>query len=132
MSDPWPTDLRYSKDAKTLTIVFDDGVEHVLPAEYMRVYSPSAEVRGHGVGQEILQAGKRHVAITAIEPVGNYAIKPTFDDGHNSGIFSWETLFDLATNQAARWADYTARLSAAGASREPLPADTQVIKFMPS
>ena len=89
-------------------------------------------MRGHGVGQEILQAGKRHVAITAIEPVGNYAIKPTFDDGHNSGIFSWETLFDLATNQAARWADYTARLSAAGASREPLPADTQVIKFMPS
>ena len=96
------------------------------------MYSPSAEVRGHGVGQEILQAGKRHVAITAIEPVGNYAIKPTFDDGHNSGIFSWETLFDLATNQAARWADYTARLSSAGASREPLPADTQVIKFMPS
>ena len=127
-----PQTIKLHKKSRLLEVGYADGTRYQLEAELLRVYSPSAEVRGHGVGQEILQAGKRHVAITAIEPVGNYAIKPTFDDGHNSGIFSWETLFDLATNQAARWADYTARLSAAGASREPLPADTQVIKFMPS
>lgn len=127
-----PQTIKLHKKSRLLELGYADGTRYQLEAELLRVYSPSAEVRGHGVGQEILQAGKRHVAITAIEPVGNYAIKPTFDDGHNSGIFSWETLFDLATNQAARWADYTARLSAAGASRELLPADTQVIKFMPS
>ena len=127
-----PQTIKLHKKSRLLELGYADGTRYQLEAELLRVYSPSAEVRGHGVGQEILQAGKRHVAITAIEPVGNYAIKPTFDDGHNSGIFSWETLFDLATNQAARWADYTARLSSAGASREPLPADTQVIKFMPS
>ena len=127
-----PQTIKLHKKSRLLELGYADGTRYQLEAELLRVYSPSAEVRGHGVGQEILQAGKRRVAITAIEPVGNYAIKPTFDDGHNSGIFSWETLFDLATNQAARWADYTARLSAAGASREPLPADTQVIKFMPS
>ncbi|MDA8794498.1 DUF971 domain-containing protein [Gammaproteobacteria bacterium] len=127
-----PQTIKLHKKSRLLELGYADGTRYQLEAELLRVYSPSAEVRGHGVGQEILQVGKRHVAITAIEPVGNYAIKPTFDDGHNSGIFSWETLFDLATNQAARWADYTARLSAAGASREPLHADTQVIKFMPS
>ena len=127
-----PQTIKLHKKSRLLELGYADGTRYQLEAELLRVYSPSAEVRGHGVGQEILQAGKRHVAITAIEPVGNYAIKPTFDYGHNSGIFSWETLFDLATNQAARWADYTARLSAAGASREPLPADTQVIKFIPS
>ena len=127
-----PQTIKLHKKSRLLELGYADGTRYQLEAELLRVYSPSAEVRGHGVGQEILQVGKRHVAITAIEPVGNYAIKPTFDDGHNSGIFSWETLFDLATNQAARWADYTARLSAAGASREPLPADTQVIKFIPS
>ena len=127
-----PQTIKLHKKSRLLELGYADGTRYQLEAELLRVYSPSAEVRGHGVGQEILQAGKRHVAITAIEPVGNYAIKPTFDDGHNSGIFSWETLFDLATNQAARWADYTARLSAAGGSREPLPADTQVIKFIPS
>lgn len=127
-----PQTIKLHKKSRLLELGYADGTRYQLEAELLRVYSPSAEVRGHGVGQEILQAGKRHVAITAIEPVGNYAIKPTFDDGHNSGIFSWETLFDLATNQAARWADYTARLSAAGASREPLPDDTQVIKFIPS
>jgi DUF971 family protein len=127
-----PQTIKLHKKSRLLELGYADGTRYQLEAELLRVYSPSAEVRGHGVGQEILQVGKRHVAITAIEPVGNYAIKPTFDDGHNSGIFSWETLFDLATNQVARWADYTARLSDAGASREPLPADTQVIKFMPS
>ena len=127
-----PRTIKLHKKSRLLELGYADGTRYQLEAELLRVYSPSAEVRGHGVGQEILQGGKRHVAISAIEPVGNYAIKPTFDDGHNSGIFSWETLFDLATNQAARWVNYTARLSAAGASREPLPADTQVIKFMPS
>lgn len=127
-----PQTIKLHKKSRLLELGYADGTRYQLEAELLRVYSPSAEVRGHGVGQEILQVGKRHVAISAIEPVGNYAIKPTFDDGHNSGIFSWETLFDLAINQAARWANYTARLSTAGASREPLPANTQVIKFMPS
>ena len=127
-----PQTIKLHKKSRLLELGYADGTRYQLEAELLRVYSPSAEVRGHGVGQEILQVGKRHVAISAIEPVGNYAIKPTFDDGHNSGIFSWETLFDLATNQAARWASYTARLRTAGASREPLPANTQVIKFMPS
>jgi len=127
-----PTTIKLHKKSKVLELGYADGTTYQLEAELLRVYSPSAEVRGHGVGQEILQVGKRHVGIIAIEAVGNYAIRPTFDDGHNSGIFSWETLFDLATNQAARWADYAARIDAAGASREPLPADTQVIKFIPS
>ena len=127
-----PQTIKLHRKSRLLELGYADGTRYQLEAELLRVYSPSAEVRGHGIGQEILQVGKRHVAISTIEPVGNYAIKPAFDDGHNSGIFSWETLFDLATNQAARWADYTARLSAVGASREPLPADTQVIKFMPS
>ena len=127
-----PQTIKLHKKSGLLELGYADGTIYQLEAELLRVYSPSAEVRGHGVGQEILQVGKRLVAISSIEPVGNYAIKPTFDDGHNSGIFSWETLFDLATNQAARWADYTERLSVAGASREPLPADTQVINIMPS
>lgn len=88
-------------------------------------------MRGHGRGQEVLQTGKREVAITQISAVGNYALRLTFDDGHSSGLYSWETLADLAHNQQARWDDYLARLAAAGASREPLPADTQVITIKP-
>ena len=127
-----PTAIKLHKRSKLLEISYGESQSFHLEAELLRVYSPSAEVRGHGRGQEVLQVGKRQVAITQITPVGNYALRLTFDDGHNSGLFSWETLADLAHNQQARWDDYLARLAAAGASREPLPADTQVITIQPS
>ncbi|PXX48071.1 MULTISPECIES: gamma-butyrobetaine hydroxylase-like domain-containing protein [Aquitalea] len=104
--------------SRTLEISFDDGACFQLPAEYLRVYSPSAEVRGHGAGQEVLQVGKRHVGITALEPVGHYALKITFDDGHDSGLYSWTYLYELGAQQQAYWQDYLNRLAAAGASRE--------------
>jgi DUF971 family protein len=104
--------------SRTLEISYEDGARFQLPAEYLRVYSPSAEVRGHGAGQEVLQTGKRHVGITALEPVGHYALKITFDDGHDSGLFSWSYLYELGTQQTAYWQDYLNRLAAAGASRE--------------
>ena len=95
MSDPWPTDLRYSTDAKTLTVAFDDGVEHVLPAEYMRVHSPSAEVRGHAADERKIVPGRRHIGIMKIEPVGNYAVRLHFDDLHDTGLFTWAYLREL-------------------------------------
>jgi DUF971 family protein len=104
--------------SRTLEISFDDGARYQLPAEYLRVYSPSAEVRGHGAGQEVLQVGKRQVGITALEPVGHYALKITFDDGHDSGLYSWSYLYELGAQQTAYWQDYLNRLAAAGASRE--------------
>ena len=104
--------------SRTLEISFDDGERFQLPAEYLRVYSPSAEVRGHGAGQEVLQVGKRQVSITALEPVGHYALKITFDDGHDSGLYSWTYLYELGAQQQAYWQDYLNRLAAAGASRE--------------
>ena len=126
-----PSTIKLHKKSAVLELGYADGTGAHLEAELLRVYSPSAEVRGHGVGQEVLQIGKRYVAVEAIEAVGNYAVRLTFDDGHNSGLFSWETLYDLACNQSARWADYEKRLAEAGASREPLPADTQVITIKP-
>lgn len=104
--------------SRTLDISYEDGARFQLPAEYLRVYSPSAEVRGHGAGQEVLQVGKRQVAITALEPVGHYALKITFDDGHDSGLYSWSYLYELGMQQTAYWQDYLNRLAAAGASRE--------------
>lgn len=126
-----PTAIKLHKRSKLLEISYGESQSFQLEAELLRVYSPSAEVRGHGRGQELLQTGKREVAITQISAVGNYALRLTFDDGHSSGLYSWETLADLAHNQQARWDDYLARLAAAGASREPLPADTQVITIKP-
>ena len=107
--------------SKVLEIEFAQDEVFRLPAEFMRVYSPSAEVRGHGPGQETLQVGKRDVSIDAIEPVGHYAIQPQFSDGHFSGIFSWDWLYQLGRDQDRLWADYLARLEAAGASRDPQP-----------
>jgi DUF971 family protein len=101
-----------------LEIVFDDGAEFSLPFELLRVYSPSAEVRGHGPGQEILQTGKRNIELTALEPVGNYAVQPHFSDGHNTGMYSWDYLYWLGTNQAEAWDEYLRRLEAAGFTRE--------------
>ena len=113
-----PTDLVFHNRSRLLEISFDDGQTFKLPYEYLRVYSPSAEVRGHGPGQEVLQAGKRNVEIRALEPVGSYAVQPVFSDGHSTGIYSWEYLYHLGENQERLWKDYLARLEAAGGSRE--------------
>ena len=110
-----PTALTVHQKSRVLDIAFDDGSAFSLPFELLRVYSPSAEVRGHGQGQEVLQLGKREVGITGVEPVGNYAIQPTFSDGHNTGLFSWDYLYKLGKEQAALWNDYMGRLQAAQA-----------------
>jgi DUF971 family protein len=115
---PIPTELRLHQQSRLLEIHFDNGVKAQLSHELLRVYSPSAEVRGHGAGQEVLQSGKREVAITAVEPVGNYAVKLVFSDGHDSGIYSWDHLYLLATQHETLWADYLQRLEAAGANRD--------------
>ena len=114
-----PTALTVHVKSKVLEVGYDNGNEYRIPFELMRAYSPSAEVMGHGPGQETLQVGKRHVIIEALEPVGHYAVKPKFSDGHESGIFSWDYLAWLGENQDALWADYLARMTQAGASREP-------------
>jgi len=112
-----PTDIKVRMNSRVLEIAFNDGQQWALSFEYLRVYSPSAEVRGHGPGQEVLQVGKRDVKVTKIEPVGNYAVRLVFDDGHNSGIYSWDVLYDLGENQERNWQSYLDELSAAGASR---------------
>ena len=109
-----PTSLTIRQQSKVLEIAFDDGAAFSIPFELMRVYSPSAEVMGHGPGQEVLQVGKREVGINGVEPVGNYAIKPLFTDGHESGIFTWDYLYKLGSEQETLWQDYLQRLHAAG------------------
>jgi DUF971 family protein len=109
---------------------YADGTRFELPAELLRVYSPSAEVKGHGAGREVLQTGKRRVQMTAIEAIGQYAIRLSFDDGHDSGIYSWDTLYDLGERQQELWLRYLTRLQQANASRDALPADTQAIKIV--
>lgn len=118
MSTPQPTSLVVHRRSRELEIGFDDGATFRIPFELMRVYSPSAEVQGHGPGQEVLQTGKRDVDIVALEPVGRYAVQPTFSDGHSSGIFTWELLHQLGTHQQELWRRYEARLEAAGADRD--------------
>jgi DUF971 family protein len=113
-----PTELTMRKQSRVLEIAFDDGAAFSLPFEFLRVYSPSAEVRGHGAGQEVLQTGKRNVTITELEPVGNYAVQPQFSDGHNTGIYSWDYLHWLGTNQSQLWENYLQQLEAAGHTRE--------------
>ena len=115
---PIPTEITLHKKSRMLELSFDDGSHCQLPAEFLRVYSPSAEVRGHGPGQETLQTGKRNVEITDLEPVGNYAVQPTFSDGHNTGIYSWDWLYHLGANHEELWADYLERLEKADASRD--------------
>jgi DUF971 family protein len=114
---PTPTEIRLHQKSRVLEIAFDDGRSFRLPYEYLRVFSPSAEVRGHGPGQEVLQTGKREVEIRHVEPVGSYAIQPTFSDGHATGIYSWDYLYELGLEQDARWVAYLKRLEAAGQSR---------------
>ena len=121
-SRPNPTALTVHQQSRLLEIAFDDGAHFRIPFELMRIYSPSAEVQGHGPGQEVLQTGKRHVDIAALEPVGNYAVQPTFSDGHDSGIFSWDLLYHLGAQQQALWAQYEQRLAEAGIDRDaPMP-----------
>jgi len=115
---PTPTALTVHSQSRVLEISFSDGAEFRIPFELMRVYSPSAEVQGHGPGQEVLQTGKREVNLVELEPVGNYAVKPVFSDGHESGIFSWDYLYFLGSEEARLWADYLQRLEAAGAQRD--------------
>lgn len=118
---PTPTQIVVHARSRVLELGFSDGAHFRLPFELLRVYSPSAEVRGHGPGQEVLQVGKRGVGITAVEPVGHYAIQPHFDDGHSTGIFSWDYLHWLGVHQDRLWQEYLDRLQAAGASRDPAP-----------
>ena len=115
---PTPTALTVHSQSRMLEVVFSDGVKFKIPFELMRVYSPSAEVQGHGPGQEVLQTGKRDVGVIELESVGNYAVKPVFSDGHESGIFSWDYLYHLGVNQDQLWSDYNQRLEAAGMSRD--------------
>ena len=112
-----PTDIRLHQVSKVLEVTFDDGQQFKMPCEYLRVYSPSAEVRGHGPGQEVLQHGKEEVNIKAIEPVGNYAVKLVFDDGHDSGLYAWDYLYELGAKYEQNWADYLQRLNQAGLAR---------------
>lgn len=118
MSKHIPTEITLHKSKRSLEIAFEGGERFDLPCEYLRVYSPSAEVQGHGPGQEVLQVGKEEVNIEKIEQVGTYAIQPSFDDGHESGIYSWDTLYDLGVNYEQNWQNYLERLKAAGHERK--------------
>ena len=119
---PAPESLTVHGQTRVLEIGFSDGKTFRIPFELMRVYSPSAEVQGHGPGQEVLQTGKREVTVVEIEPVGNYAVKPTFSDGHDSGLFTWEYLYFLGSQEQDLWAEYAQRLQAAGVQRDdPMP-----------
>ncbi len=115
---PTPTALTVHSQSRILEITFSDGAEFKIPFELMRIYSPSAEVQGHGPGQEILQTGKREVNVVALEPIGNYAVKPVFSDGHESGLFTWDYLYHLGADESRLWDDYHRRLQAAGAERD--------------
>jgi DUF971 family protein len=121
-----PEGIQLHSRSRQLELTYPGGDRHSLSCEFLRVYSPSAEVKGHGPGQEVLQTGKQRVAITAIRPVGNYAIQLVFDDGHDTGIYSWDYLSHLCTNREALWTDYLQRLDAAGATRDP---DEQVVRL---
>ena len=117
-SERVPTEIKLHQRSRAMEVTFADGQIFRLPYEFLRVYSPSAEVRGHGPGQEVLQTGKQAVEITALEPVGSYAVQPAFSDGHSTGIFSWDYLYHLGQNQEKMWQEYLAKLKAAGASRD--------------
>jgi DUF971 family protein len=123
---PIPIGIELHRQSKTLDLKYPNNEQYTLSCEYLRVYSPSAEVRGHGEGQEKLQVGKINVTITAIQPVGNYAVQLTFSDGHDTGLYSWEYLYELCTYRQQYWDDYLKRLHDAGASRDP---EVQVVRL---
>ncbi|SDO36079.1 DUF971 family protein [Rhodoferax sp. OV413] len=119
---PTPEDITVHGQSRVLEVTFSDGASFRIPFELMRVYSPSAEVQGHGPGQETLQTGMREVTLVGLEPVGNYGVQPTFSDGHSTGIFTWDYLYFLGSQEQKLWADYEARLAAAGVDRDaPMP-----------
>lgn len=118
-SGPWPVELRLKRAEKRLDIEFDDGKRFSLPAEYLRVESPSAEVQGHGPGEKIIVAERAHVGILDLEPVGNYAVRIKFDDLHDTGIYSWDYLYQLGMEHDKRWGNYLTALAARGLTREP-------------
>ncbi len=120
---PQPTALTVHQQSKMLEVGFSDGKQFRIPFELMRIYSPSAEVQGHGPGQEVLQTGKREVGLVSLEQVGNYAVQPLFSDGHNSGIYSWDYLYFLGSQQAELWQQYESRLKAAGVDRDAVMAE---------
>jgi DUF971 family protein len=120
-SVPQPTEIKLHQASRILEVAYADGRIFKLPCEFLRVYSPSAEVRGHGPGQEVLQIGKKDVAITKVEPVGNYAVQLTFSDGHDTGIYSWDLLYEYGARQDEMWRHYLKRMEEAGASRESQP-----------
>lgn len=124
MPGPIPTEITYSRESRVLEVAFASGERFQLTAEFLRVYSPSAEVRGHGPGQEMLQIGKENVSIDRIEPVGNYAVRLCFDDGHHTGLYSWDELFKLGRDKDALWRRYLERLEAAGHKRTAASRDT--------
>jgi DUF971 family protein len=120
MNDPWPTELRLHKDRKALTVAFDDGASFALPAEYLRVRSPSAEVQGHSPAERRVVGGKREVQILELHPVGNYAVRLVFDDMHSTGIFTWDYLSELGRNRDIYWRDYLGELKQKNLSRDPV------------
>jgi DUF971 family protein len=119
MNKHTPTEIKLHQKSRQMELSFADGKRFELSYELLRVYSPSAEVRGHGPGQEVLQVGKKNVEITAIEPVGSYAVQPRFSDGHDSGLYSWDYLYELGLDRDQLWQQYLQRMQAAGANREP-------------
>jgi DUF971 family protein len=121
---PQPTEIKLHQKSRVLEVAFADGRTFNLPCEFLRAYSPSAEVRGHGPGQEVLQVGKKHVEITRVEPVGSYAVQLTFSDGHDTGIYSWDLLYDYGIRQDEMWRRYLQRMEEAGASRDPVAEKT--------
>ena len=121
--DYTPTEIRLQKKSRRLLIGFDEGIQFDLSFEYLRVSSPSAEVKGHGPGQETLQTGKENVQVTAIEPVGHYAVRLIFDDGHDTGLYTWKYLYELGSERESRWQAYLDRLKAAGYARQPVTYD---------
>ncbi|MGM0412650.1 MAG: gamma-butyrobetaine hydroxylase-like domain-containing protein [Pseudomonadota bacterium] len=127
MSQPTPTDIRLHQQSRVLEVAFDDGSRFEFPCEFLRVFSPSAEVQGHGPGQERLQWGKKNVNITSVQPVGNYAVQLYFDDGHDTGIYSWDLLYRFGVNQDEMWQDYLAKVEQSGVSREPLDGGTGAV-----
>ncbi len=118
MSKHHPTDIQLHRTSRVLEVHFDDGYQCALPCEYLRVFSPSAEVRGHGLPEPLLVIGKQNVNINAIEPVGQYAVKLVFDDGHDSGLYDWDFLYQLGQDYSSNWTRYLERLAAAGITRE--------------
>ena len=123
---PHPTEIKLHQKSRVLEIAFDDGKSFRLECELLRVYSPSAEVRGQGPGQEVLQTGKKDAENTAVEPVGNYAVRLVFSDGHDTGLYSWDYLYGLGVDKERLWKEYLDRMAKNGASRRPVPAQTRL------